>query len=298
MLSVVIVAWNEEKTLPRAIASVRTLADEIVVVDTQSTDNTVAVAKKLGCRVYSHKNTGVVEPVRNYSIGRARGDWILILDADEEVPAALANKIRAVIEGEADYYRIPRKNIIFGRWIKSSHWWPDYVYRLFKKDHVTWSEVIHSVPQTRGLGADLEARDDLAIVHHHYSSIGQYVERLNRYTDYQKQAVVDRGYIFSGRDLVLRPIDEFFRQFFSRQGYRDGIHGLALASLQAFSELVLYSKIWQDHKFASMDVDLAGLQQDLQVKAREFVWWKYQVEIDQSGIIGKIVWKLRRKLGL
>ncbi len=89
MLSVVITAWNEAENLPVAVKSVQDLADEIVVVDTESTDDTVAVARKLGCKVYSHPNTGIVEPVRNFSVSKTKGDWILLLDADEEVSPIL-----------------------------------------------------------------------------------------------------------------------------------------------------------------------------------------------------------------
>src|SRR3989344_3422172 len=155
VLCVVITAWNEAKNLPRVVASVKSLADEIVVVDTQSTDNTAQVAKNLGCRVYSHAFPGIVEPVRNFSISKAKGDWLLLLDADEEIPPALADAISKAISGsQADYFRLPRKNLIFGRWITSSHWWPDYVYRLFKKGFVVWDNAIHSLPQTRGKGLD------------------------------------------------------------------------------------------------------------------------------------------------
>jgi glycosyltransferase involved in cell wall biosynthesis len=152
MLSVVITAWNEAENLPRVVKSVMDLADEIVVIDTGSTDDTVAVANKLGCHVYHHKNTGIVEPVRNFSISKAKGDWVLLLDADEEVSSSSAKAITRAIETDsADYYRLPRKNIIFGKWIKSSHWLTAF-HRLLGK--VALSGAIHSVPVTRGCGAD------------------------------------------------------------------------------------------------------------------------------------------------
>jgi glycosyltransferase involved in cell wall biosynthesis len=147
MLSVVITAWNEEKNLPRVVQSVASFADEVIVVDTQSTDKTVEIAKSLKCKVFHHQNTSVVEPVRNFSISKAKGDWILLLDADEEVSSSLASQLLEIVKSDsADYVRIPRKNIIFGQWIKTSHWWPDYVYRFFKKGHVEWDEKIHSIP--------------------------------------------------------------------------------------------------------------------------------------------------------
>ena len=143
MLSVVIVAWNEEKNLPRVVASVKDFADEIVVVDNASTDKTSSVAKKLGCKVFYHANPGIIEPIRAFAISKAKHEWVLLIDADEEVPADLSDKIIKIIaDDKCDFVRIPRKNLIFGKWIKSDHWWPDYVYRLFKKNALTWDKAI------------------------------------------------------------------------------------------------------------------------------------------------------------
>jgi len=158
-ISVVINTLNEEKNLPRAIASIKGLADEIIVVDMQSDDRTKEVAEGLGALVYDHKRTGYVEPARNFAIAKAVGPWVLVLDADEEIPPKLAKKLRVFAQKEgADFYRIPRKNIVFGSWLRHSRWWPDYNIRFFKKGKVTWNEVIHSVPMTSGKGIDLQPR--------------------------------------------------------------------------------------------------------------------------------------------
>lgn len=299
MLSVVITAWNEEKNLGRAISSVKTLADEIIVVDTQSTDHTVEVAKKSGAKVFHHKNTGIVEPVRNFSIAKAKGDWILLLDADEEITQSLAADIKKAIQDpKYDYYRLPRKNVIFTKWIKSAHWWPDYVYRLFKKDSISWDDTIHSIPLTRGQGHDFPISEDSSIIHHNYSSVFQYVDRLNRYTDYQAEYLKTTGHTFSWTDLVNKPISEFFTQYFANQGYREGLHGLVLSGLQAFSELVLYSKLWQDTGFVSHEVTSKQLQNQLNPKASEFNWWMYQSQIDSSSPLLKPLLKLARKFRL
>src|SRR3990167_8259410 len=149
-----------------------------------SDDKTQDIAKKFGAKVFEHDRTGYVEPARNYAISKTTGDWILVLDADEEIAKFLADKLRQISTDSksADYYRLPRKNIIFGKWIKHSRWWPDYNIRFFLKGSVSWTEVIHSIPMTKGKGADLEADEKNAIIHHHYTSVNQYVERLNRYT--------------------------------------------------------------------------------------------------------------------
>lgn len=297
MLSVVINTLNEEKILPRAISSVKKIADEIIVVDTESTDRTVEVAKKLGAKVFHHKNPGYVEPVRNFSISKAEGEWVLLLDADEEIPATLCKEIPQLITtAGVDYYRIPRKNLIFGKWIKSEHWWPDYTYRLFKKDSITWDDTIHSIPFTKGVGRDLPVQSESAIIHHSYSTISQYLTRLNRYTDHQLTDLVQQGYNFRWQDVIKFPVSEFLRQYFARKGYRDGLHGLALSLLQAFSELTLYLKLWERSDFISEEVTPSALNIQLHNYAAEYKWWTYQLKIDSSSFIIKPFWKLLQKI--
>jgi len=300
MLSVVITAWNEEKNLPRVVHSVKKLADEIVVVvDKASTDRTEAVAKQLGCKVFLHEHTGIVEPMRNFSISKAKGEWVLLLDADEEVSPGLAEHIVQLIsKDQADFVRIPRKNIIFGKHITSSHWWPDYVYRLFKKGYLSWPETIHSVPATRGVGFDIPAVADASLIHYHYESISQYVDRLNRYTTHQLKTLQQEGRQFSWTDLISAPSQEFLRQYFSRGGYRDGIHGLALALLQAFSEAVLYLKLWQESGFKQSSVSLTQLGQSVTRQSRHWKWWYYQTRIDSAPFFLKPYWKTLRKISL
>lgn len=300
MLSVVIVAWNEEKNLPRVVASVKDLADEIVVVvDESSVDNTSQVAKKLGCKVFPHRHTGIVEPVRNFAVSKAKHEWILLLDADEEVTQELGARIQEIVKSNScDYVRIPRKNIIFGKWINSDHWWPDYVYRLFKKDALKWDDAIHSLPFTKGTGFDLPAAEEHALTHHHYNSVFEYVDKINRYTDYQKSVVLAKGYRFASSDLITKPMDEFIRQFFARRGYRDGLHGLALSLLQAFSELVLYLKLWQDGGFLPEPVDPSQPKNNLLAKTRDYRWWEYEAQIRQAGWFKRLRLRLLRKLSL
>lgn len=297
MLSVVITAFNEEKNLPRVIKSVKGLADEVVVVDTESTDNTASVAKKMGCKVYRHPKPGIVEIARNFSISKAAGDWILLLDADEEVPEKLVREIKKIMqENSVDYCRIPRKNLIFSKWIISSHWWPDYVYRLFKKGAVIWQETIHSIPITNGVGIDLSPTEDHAIIHHHYSSVGEYIDKINRYTDFQCQQLSSSQYQFKWSDIIKKPLNEFLMQYFARRGYKDGLHGLALSLLQAFSELVLYLKLWQESGFAQHKITPKDTVEALSSKKKEFIWWFYESRIETAFVLFRPWLKLIRKL--
>jgi (heptosyl)LPS beta-1,4-glucosyltransferase len=292
-ISVVINTLNEEKNLPRTIASVKSLADEIIVCDMESEDKTREVAEKLGAGVFEHKKTGYVEPARNYAISKAKNSWILILDADEEIPGSLADEIvRATKSGEADFYRIPRKNIIFRKWMKHSRWWPDYNIRLFKKGRVCWNEVIHTVPVTQGTGKEFEPKEELAIVHHNYDSIEQYLERMDRYTTQYAKVKTSQGYKFSWKDLILKPLNEFFSRYFFGEGYKDGLHGLALSLLQTFSELIVYLKIWQRNNFLDQRPKLEEVISLLRDEEKDLHYWENDSLFKESRSLKD---RLRRK---
>lgn len=273
-LTVVINTFNEEKDLPLAITSVKKLADEIVVVDMESTDNTVKLAKSLGAKVFSHEKLSYVEPARNFGVSKATNDWVLILDVDEQVPVGLAKKIKEIVSNpEADYYRIPRKNIIFGKWMKHTRWWPDYNIRLFKKGFVVWSEEIHKVPVTKGKGADLPDTEDLAIIHNSYKNIDDYLDKMLRYTKIQSNELIRNGYKFEFMDVVKKPLSEFLSRYFAGQGYKDGLHGLILSGLQSFSELILYVRVWGSDGYKEGEINKKEVK-TLLIKAMDEVkWW-------------------------
>jgi (heptosyl)LPS beta-1,4-glucosyltransferase len=294
-ISVVINTINEENNLPRALESVKDLASEVVVVDMESTDGTRKIAEKAGAKVFSHKNTNYVEPARNYAISKATGDWILILDADERISEKLVFELKKIVkESNADYFRLPRKNIIFGKWVKNSRWWPDYNIRFFKKGTVTWSEVIHSVPTTTGKGADLPDIEDNAIIHYHYTSIDQYIERMNRYTSVQAKVLRKEGYKFNWKDIIKKPSSEFLSRYFFGQGYKDGIHGLALAGLQSFSEFTLYLKVWQAGKFKKKNIRLDEVVGVLKKVDSEGRYWQADALVKEgAGITQRIKRKFR-----
>lgn len=276
-ISVVINTLNEVQTIESAIKSVQ-WADEVLVCDMHSDDDSPLIAKKLGATVIFHKRLQFVEPARNFAISKTSHEWVLVLDPDEEVPEYLAKKLQEIAseDGVATFVEIPRKNIIFGKWMQNSMWWPDYNIRFFKKENVTWSGKIHIPPKTTGQGIKLPAEERLAIIHHHYTSVSQFISRMDRYSDIQAKELKQSGVDFDWRDLISKPLGEFLGRFFANRGFEDGLHGLALAFLQAFSFLVVYLKLWQMTDFKEENVNWSELSEKAKQGGEEIdYWFKY-----------------------
>lgn len=286
-ISVVINTLNEQKNLERAIKSVQPWVNEIIVCDMHSEDHTVKSAKKFGAKVFYCKKGNYVEPARNFAISKANGEWILILDADEEIPDALASRIKEIINGLSvpDFIEIPRKNIIFGRWMKASMWWPDYHIRLFRKGKVIWNEAIHSKPKTEGRGLMLPTEESLAIIHHNYQSVSQFIDRMNRYSGIQALELKEKGEIFSWKDLLEKPLGEFLSRFFDGKGYMDGLHGFALSLLQAFSFLVVYLNLWEMTKFKEEEISLVHLEDEKKKIGEDINYWMKYSRLSKNLLI-------------
>lgn len=295
-LSVVVNTLNEGEFLKRALLSVKDLADEIVVVDMHSEDNSVEIAEELGARVFEHESLDYVEPARNFALSKATSDWILLMDPDEEIGPGLKVKIKEILSDPKsyDYYRLPRKNIVFGQWLKNTRWWPDYNIRLFKKGCVSWNEVIHSVPTTIGRGMDLQAEDTSAIIHYHYNTVKQFIERLNRYTTVQAVNRNKDGEKFNWTYLLTKPSGEFFSRFFFGSGYKDGVHGLATSLLQSFSELVVLLKMWEIDGFKKEMINIDEVGRVIRNITSDFNYWKADAKIKSgAGFMERIKRKYR-----
>jgi len=298
-ISAVLVVRNEEKNLSSCL-SFLSWVNEIVVVDMESTDRTVAVAKKFTDKIYSHPQVGFADPARDFAIEKASNPWILMIDADEEIPLTLVQKLKELAEAPQgfSFFRIPRKNIIFGRWIKHSRWWPDYVIRFFKKGAVSFLPQVHGVPITYGEGKDLEEKEEYAIIHYNYQTISQFLERLDRYTREQVKELSSKGYQFAWQDLIRKPISEFLGRFFVGEGYKDGVHGLALSLLQAFSELVLYLKAWEKEGFSQTGILEAEITQEFKKSQKELNYWLRTAQLKTTrSVFEKFILRILRKLG-
>lgn len=300
-ISVVINTKNANQLVPHhrfeaTLNSVK-FADEIVIVDMQSTDDTIKVAMKFSQNIFSFEDVGYVEPARNFAISKASSDWILIVDADEEIPKSLSEKILNLINGDAtaDAYKLPRKNIVFGAWYQFAGWWPDYQLRLFKKNSVHWSSKIHSVPQVKGSIDTLVASEQYAIVHHNYQSVSQFLERLNRYTTIEAQ---NRDSKSVGPAQVVNAFEaELLSRLFKYDGIKGGMHGVSLSFLQSFYEVVVILKQWEIAGFKDKKQH-ATTKRALEQMVQDMNYWLKSYEIEESGGLKKLLLKLKRKIKL
>lgn len=296
MISVVINVRNGQEVVERCLKSV-SWADEIVVIDDESTDDTVKIAKKYTDKIYEHKSAGFVEPARNFAISKASYEWILVLDADEEIPATLAGQLKQVAGNQKDkaidYVSIPRKNIIFNKWIQHSGWWPDYNVRFFRKGKVSWSDKIHADAQVEGKELELEPKEELAIIHQNYQTISQYLNRMNKYTDIESNQRIKDGEKFSLTKILRDTSSEFFRRYFAWEGYKDGLHGLVLSILQSVSAFVVGLKIWEAGKFSEATETEVIKQVKAETKQSlvEFKYWYSKTKLASfwSRLKGKIL---------
>jgi len=295
-LSVVINTKNAATTLKRALKSV-SFADEIVVVDMQSTDATVAIAQEVTDRIFSVKDVGYVEPARNTAIAKATGDWVLIVDADEEVPPSLQEHLLQLMTqpATAESYYVPRKNIVFGTWYHYAGWWPDYQLRFFKRGTVKWSTRIHTQPATTSQPAYLPAKEELALIHHNYQSIEQFIDRLNRYTTHEAANRLPATTV--GGDQVIKAFHhELLSRLFRHQGIDGGIHGVSLSFLQAMYELVVVTKQWQATGFPQTKRDQAATLEALKAFHQDLAYWMADWQIHHTSGVAQLAWRIRRRL--
>lgn len=299
MISAVIHTYNEENNINRCLASLD-FADEIIVIDMGSTDKTVGIARDFKAKIYSHPYTGFVEPARNFGISKAAGGWILIVDADEEIPVSLSRHLKRIVKVcTENYFRIPRKNIIFGKWMKHAGWWPDYKIRFFQKNAVSWNEKIHGIPITKGIGKDIEPHEELSIIHHNYQTVDQFILRLNRYSSISAKELYLSNERFHFAKLFEATSREFISRYFFWEGYKDGIHGLALSFLQALSELVTYVKLWELEGFWEKKITLAEIDELFKkTHSKQRYWLTEKILQQPHNIFQDIILKLKRKIDL
>lgn len=245
-ISVVVITLDEEANIARCLESVR-WADEIVVVDSGSTDRTVEICEAHNCRIIAQEWEGYPKQ-KNCGIRQASGDWILSLDADEEISGELGAEIReAVGSDRADAYSMPRRNQFLGRWMRRGGWYPDRQLRLFRRGCAEFKMVpLHEY---------LELRDENVrvaelvnpLLHYTYPTVSDFIEKANRYTSIEAVAMVKEGRLPKSLmfSLVLAMPAKFLEVYLYKWGWRDGLHGFIAAILMSVRVFMRYLKVWQ-----------------------------------------------------
>src|SRR3989344_3085447 len=241
-LSVVISAFNEEKKIEDCLKSA-SFADEIILIDNTSTDNTQEVSKKYTSKIFTRENNSMLNINKNFGFSKAKNEWILSLDADERITPELAKEIQSSIinhKSSVVGYWIPRKNIIFGKWIEHTGWYPDYQLRFFKEGKGRFEEKhVHEMIKLEGESGKLKS----PIIHYNYENVPQFLQKTLLYAENEADQIVEKGYKFIWQDSIRFPIKEFISRFFAREGYRNGLHGLVLSLLMAFYHLIIFGNI-------------------------------------------------------
>lgn len=238
-LSVAIITKDEEKRLFDCLKSV-SFADDIVVVDSGSTDRTVEIAREFGCSVFIEKWKGD-GPQKNSAISKCKYEWVFIIDADERIPEETKEEINLIIDNpkSADAYSFPRKNYFHGKWIRFSGWWPDRVIRLVKKNRGSYQAITHGKWKTSGILAEV----DVSIDHYSFSSYSEMLTILElRSTDMAKEL-----YNAGGRVNILIPFSHgiamFIKVYILKLGFLDGLDGFIIAITRAGGSFFKYAKL-------------------------------------------------------
>jgi glycosyltransferase involved in cell wall biosynthesis len=249
-LSVAIITLNEEANLARTLASVQ-FADEIIVVDSGSTDRTLEIAASYKAKLFLEPWRGFATQ-KNFAIDRCTGTWVLSLDADETLTPELQTEIRALLSGNpgADAYLLHRRNLFLGRWMRHGGYYPDPHLRLFRRHSANFAPPARftdrPVHETIAIDGTIETLN-YDIVHHAYPTIESYIESLNRYSTLGAQIVIDKGHTSHSRialihNVLVLPTLTFFRNYLLRL---DGREGLLLHLYHSTYTSWQYAKAWQ-----------------------------------------------------
>lgn len=247
MISAVITSNKESEILEECLDSIYGFADEIIIFNTGGYDLKLEeLVKKYNLSIINRKKVAYIELMRNEMISKAHYNWILILDPDEQLSKDIKDLLIKVIQEEIfDAVNIPRKNIIFGKWIRHTNWWPDRQIRFFKKGKLKWSREIHSYPTCKGKIFQVRAQENLAIIHNQYRNIYEFMQKQNRYSDAEALNLSEKGENASLVNLIWWPTKQFLTRFIKHKGYLDGLYGLSLTILMMVYKLFVWVKLWQ-----------------------------------------------------
>jgi glycosyltransferase involved in cell wall biosynthesis len=242
-LSVYVIAYNDEPNMRACLESVA-WADELIVVDSHSTDATAKIAEEFTDKVYQHPFHGFGR-LRNEAVAHATHDWVFSLDSDERMTPELREEIRRLLDQgpKAEAYFVPRRNYFLGRWIRHCGFYPDYRQpQLFRKGRLHYREdLVHEGFDVDGPVGYLKEH----VLQYPFRDVDHYLAKQDRYSDLMARRLRDQGRRFRAHQLVTHPLFTFFRMYLGRGGILDGMPGLILSGLYAYYTFIKYAKFWE-----------------------------------------------------
>jgi glycosyltransferase involved in cell wall biosynthesis len=239
-ISVTVITKNEEKNVSECLKSVA-WADEIIVVDSESTDRTVELAKQFTEKIFIRKWGGYV-PQKRYALSLASNEWVLSLDADERITTELKDEIINLSPGEFSGFKIRRKNFLLKKEITSCGWEKDYQLRLMRKEKASFSNrLVHEKFIVEGKVGTLTN----AMLHYTFSSFSEYFSKINYYSSLKAQELFTKKKRVGGWTIFSHTISAFFAFFIIRRGFKDGVYGLIISLLHSVSTMMNYVKLWE-----------------------------------------------------
>ena len=294
-ISIVITTYNSQDFIKDCLKSV-SFADEILIVDNGSSDQTIQIAKKFDVKILPHKNNPKkLNESKNYGFSKAKNDWVLSLDSDERVEKNLKGEIEHIVNHSKnipfDGYLIPRKNIIFGKQIQHGLWYPDYQLRLFRKGKGKFPNIHnHELLELKTKPGTLAGH----ILHENYQTITQFIQKIDKqYSENEAEVFLKNKGKIHWYDAIRFPFQDFLTNYFMRQAYKDGLHGLMLSLLQAFYMLVVFAKIWEKQGFKKQEISLQESQKEFKRIGKQIRYWFIHEKSAQSNIFKKIWYKIQ-----
>ncbi len=297
--TVVVSTYKRSIHLDRCLQSVLPLHPEIIVVSSGFDSETITVAKSYKATLIERPNSLMLNVNKNYGFSKVKTDWILNLDDDEELTEELIREIKKILTADTalvDGYWIPRKNIIFGKWIRHGVWWPDVQLRLFRKGKGRFLEHhVHEYVQVEGKTEVLES----PFTHYNYNSIDQFLYKMEHiYIPSEVSRLEKSGYVVAWYDALRFPLSDFVKLYFFQKGYKDGLHGLILSVFQAFYMFLVFAKLWEKEGFMEKDTSLVAVSKEFTRRYKDISYWLLSAKMAETKNPFLRMWyKLTRRVG-
>ena len=242
-LSAVIITKNEEKNIRRCLESVIEVADEIIVIDSQSTDNTIGICREFRVEIFQLEWKGYAH-AKNYGIGKTKNDYILSIDADEVLSESLIHSIQKVKEQLTGAYEFNRLSNYCGQWIHHCGWYPDRKIRIFPKNKAQWSgDSVHERLEFSKPVKMTNLHGDL--FHYSFASLSDHIQRVDKYSQLAAEELIQKGKGLFFFRMIALPVFKFLKSYFLQKGFLDGFLGFCICTISGFDVFIRYAKAIQ-----------------------------------------------------